>query len=506
MIASKKSRNRSFIQSLIRRSAECEALEARTMLSASVHIADYFPLANGNTWSFTGTDGADLASATGTQTSTANISEQGRLVTVLDLVATSGGQTREEKDYFAHTANGLRLFRTDVIGNSTVVTEITGGATVLPPDPVIGTPYTFTRNLTGTINSTTTFTGTTSGTVTLVGFEALTTGDGTYDALKETITQTYTDHLSNGSTTTGTNTKTEWLIKGIGYGRISVDDTSTNTVTGTKNTIYDLTLTDTPLATADPRLQVYGNSTKIANGDVTPRAIDNTAYGAVRVGRSVGHNFILTNTGSQALVLTPVSMSNYIAISGPAASDFSVVTQPGVTTLSPGQSTYFRVRFTPSATGSRLAVVTITSNSASNSTYSFDIRGTGFQVGAIDVTGGAGVHINNGAVSTSTTDGTRLGSVTTAGHHTLTSTFTIENTGLGTLNLTNNPLVSISGADASDFVVTVLPHASIVASDMTTFTITFDPSVKGFRKASVSIASSDPSKPLYTFSIAGTGV
>lgn len=85
------------------------------------------------------------------------------------------------------------------------------------------------------------------------------------------------------------------------------------------------------------------------------------------------------------------------------------------------------------------------------------------------------------------------------------NSFTIQNTGTGTLNLTGGPLVVIGGANPGDFTVTVNPSASIAASGSTNFTITFNPSASGTRTATVSIANDDSDENPYTFNIQGTG-
>ncbi len=89
---------------------------------------------------------------------------------------------------------------------------------------------------------------------------------------------------------------------------------------------------------------------------------------------------------------------------------------------------------------------------------------------------------------------------------TIVKTFTIENLGLGTLNLTGvSPYIVIGGAHAADFSVTVIPSTPIAASGNTTFQITFNPSATGVRNATLSIANDDSDENPYNFSISGTG-
>lgn len=86
-------------------------------------------------------------------------------------------------------------------------------------------------------------------------------------------------------------------------------------------------------------------------------------------------------------------------------------------------------------------------------------------------------------------------------------TFTIENTGAATLNLTgSSPYITIDGTHAADFSVTSIPSNTISASGSTTFQITFNPSAIGTRSATISIVNDDADENPYNFSIQGTGV
>jgi len=85
-------------------------------------------------------------------------------------------------------------------------------------------------------------------------------------------------------------------------------------------------------------------------------------------------------------------------------------------------------------------------------------------------------------------------------------TFTIQNTGDATLNLSGDPIVALSGTNAADFAVTEQPASTIASSGSDTFTIRFTPSASGEGTASVSIANDDADENPYTFSIKGLGV
>ncbi|MEY3199706.1 MAG: hypothetical protein RJA13_1664 [Bacteroidota bacterium] len=87
-----------------------------------------------------------------------------------------------------------------------------------------------------------------------------------------------------------------------------------------------------------------------------------------------------------------------------------------------------------------------------------------------------------------------------------TSTFTVENTGNATLNLSGSPKVAISGTNASEFTIDETSTASTVAaSGTTTFTVTFSPTSQGAKTAKISIANDDSNENPYEINLTGTG-
>ncbi len=100
-------------------------------------------------------------------------------------------------------------------------------------------------------------------------------------------------------------------------------------------------------------------------------------------------------------------------------------------------------------------------------------------------------------------DHTDFGSVAAASG-TIVKTFSIENTGTGLLTLGANA-VSISGTNADDFSVTTQPATTVSAVSSVTFQVTFDPSGKGTRTATLSIANDDSNENPYNYSVQGIG-
>ncbi|MFD2246780.1 IPT/TIG domain-containing protein [Pontibacter ruber] len=92
-----------------------------------------------------------------------------------------------------------------------------------------------------------------------------------------------------------------------------------------------------------------------------------------------------------------------------------------------------------------------------------------------------------------------------------TRTFTIENLGIGQLNLTGSPKVVVSGDNASEFIVNEVNTAAIIEDansglgNATTFDITFKPESFGQKKATVFISNNDTDENPYIFNITGNG-
>ena len=117
---------------------------------------------------------------------------------------------------------------------------------------------------------------------------------------------------------------------------------------------------------------------------------------------------------------------------------------------------------------------------------------------------GNGQSIPNNDATPSTSDGTDFGGVDVA-TDTLTRTFTIQNTGTGSLSLTGVPKVQITGS--SDFTVTLQPVSPVnIDNPTTTFQIRFAPSGVGNRTATVTISNNDANEASYQFAIQGNGV
>ncbi|MFD0862449.1 choice-of-anchor D domain-containing protein [Sungkyunkwania multivorans] len=119
---------------------------------------------------------------------------------------------------------------------------------------------------------------------------------------------------------------------------------------------------------ATREIAVTGNNIEIVNGDTTPDTSDYTDIGITTTGTQAVTTFAIKNIGATTLNLTG---SPLVQLAGSA--DFSVSLQPS-SNIAPGDSSTFRITYTPSTSGSDTALVTILNNDSDESVYSFTIQ------------------------------------------------------------------------------------------------------------------------------------
>jgi hypothetical protein len=122
----------------------------------------------------------------------------------------------------------------------------------------------------------------------------------------------------------------------------------------------------------------------------------------------------------------------------------------------------------------------------------------------IDIQGNS-ITLADGSTAVTLINHTHFGSVNLSGGS-ITRTFTIRNLGAAAVTLSGaSPYVTVSGAQAANFVVSAAPAASIPSAGSTTFQVTFTPTAAGNHNATVSISSNDSDESPYTFAILGRG-
>ncbi|MEN3324481.1 choice-of-anchor D domain-containing protein [Mariniflexile soesokkakense] len=248
-----------------------------------------------------------------------------------------------------------------------------------------------------------------------------------------------------------------------------------------------------------PEINIQGNSVSIVDGDITPSATDHTEFGNIAVGASFDRTYTIQNLGTGTLNLTGTPR---VAITGNAA--FSILTQPSAASIAPNGSLTFVVRFTPTVVGVNLqADISISNNDGDENPSDFRIQGTA-TAPEINIRGN-GTNIVDGDTTPSTTDHTEFGNVAVGA--TFDRTYTIQNLGTGTLNLSGTPRVAISGNPA--FSILTQPSAASIASgggDLT-FVVRFEPTIASNNlQATISITNNDSDENPYDFQIQGSAI
>jgi hypothetical protein len=185
---------------------------------------------------------------------------------------------------------------------------------------------------------------------------------------------------------------------------------------------------------------------------------------------------MLSNTGNASLSISS------IALSGTNSGDFAQ-TNNCHTSVGAGANCTINVTFTPSATGSRSASLTITDN-ATGSPQTLSLTGTGVSAPAVSL---SPQGLNFGQENMGLT--------------TAPQTVTLSNTGKASLSISS---IALGGAEPFDFAQSNTCGTSVAAGANCTISVTFTPGATGTLSASLSIADNASGTP-QTVSLSGTG-
>lgn len=169
------------------------------------------------------------------------------------------------------------------------------------------------------------------------------------------------------------------------------------------------------------------------------------------------------------------------------ASQFSVDQQPG-SPVAPGGSTTLVVKFLPTSSGNKTALLSIPSNDPDENPY--EITLSGYCEPIMDV-----LEIAPGE----TYD---FGTIYVGEY--AEATFTVKNFGSANLVLYGPP-VTLSGPGSASFTVTQQATSPLAPNGTSAFTIRFAPNSQNLKIATVSITNNDPDLSPYTFTVSGTG-
>ncbi len=119
-----------------------------------------------------------------------------------------------------------------------------------------------------------------------------------------------------------------------------------------------------------PEVNLLGNGMDISDGQTIPTLTNHTDFDTVLTNANLVRTYTIQNTGTENLSI------DSITINGTNASMFSI-TQPGVSTVLPGQSTSFTVTFAPTSIGLKTATVHVNNSDCNETDYDFAIKGIG---------------------------------------------------------------------------------------------------------------------------------
>ncbi|RYD18946.1 MAG: choice-of-anchor D domain-containing protein, partial [Verrucomicrobiaceae bacterium] len=213
-------------------------------------------------------------------------------------------------------------------------------------------------------------------------------------------------------------------------------------------------------------------------------------YGSLATGANVSRTFTIRNLG--IVDLTGLTITK----DGANAADFTVTASPVAPVAGPTGTTTFTVKFAPTTAGSKTAGIHIASNDADEASYDITLKGSAFvKVPEISVQQPVGSELTDGKTKKS------FGTVK-IGKKSAVKTFTIRNA--GTADLTGLS-IAVKGKQAKEFTVTKLSKTTLASGATTTFKVTFKPTAKGTRNASIQIKSNDANENPFDIPVTGSG-
>ncbi len=250
-----------------------------------------------------------------------------------------------------------------------------------------------------------------------------------------------------------------------------------------KNKNFNFSLQGTAQLTPAPSIVIAMGQDILQSGN----SIDIGGLSICSSGRD--YSFKIKNYGTADLNLTGTPI---VQISGTNANLFSISQLPA-TTLTPESETDFKIRFTPSGTGTKNAGFLIQNNDSSNSGFAFSLT-------ALETNPEINLSFNSNTIASGNNQYlgyTRINS----GNSNLS--FKIENTGSGNLILSGSPSVALGG-DTNNYGI-LQPSNSIISSTAAFFNLIKKFSSVGQKTSTISIPNDDCDENPYSVTFSGIG-
>jgi hypothetical protein len=244
----------------------------------------------------------------------------------------------------------------------------------------------------------------------------------------------------------------------------SINVTFTPTQNGSRNA--SLTITDDPLAGGQQTVSLTGTGVS-SNAGLSPASM---SFGTQLLNTSSTSQTVLKNVGTATLNISSIS----------ASGDFSQTNNCSAT-LAPGASCTINVTFTPTVSGSRSGVLTVTDDSFFGSPQTVPLSGTGVAPAAS--LSPTALSFGNQFVNSSSP----------------AAQTTLTNSGTATLNISS---ITVTG----DFSQTNNCGSTLAAGSNCAILVTFKPTVMGTRNGTLTINDDPLAGGQQTVPLSGTGV
>ena len=240
-----------------------------------------------------------------------------------------------------------------------------------------------------------------------------------------------------------------------------------------------------------PEINIKGNALSIVDGATPSSTTNATDFGTAATSTNVTKTYTIENTGSADLVLTAPYVQKSLATT------VFTITQPTLTTISAGNSSTFAITFNSALAGNFDEGIEVLSNDTDEGTYNFAIKAIAEVPVPNIVVKGNSTIILVGDATPSSTDNTDFGS--TATNTNVVKTYTIENTGTG--SLTVNDILMFNSPTSKYSISGISFPATIAANGSSTFTVTFNSAAAGTFTDTVLIGNNDPTDSTYNFAV-----
>ncbi len=267
------------------------------------------------------------------------------------------------------------------------------------------------------------------------------------------------------------------------------------TSSGTRNAVLRIASND---ADENPfEINLVGNGIPVpeialfrADGSPISDGSNTFSFGSVSLGSvSAAETITIHNTGSA--ILSDLA----VTVSGNSDADF-VISALETTTLAPGASTSLAIAFHPQASGTRSAVLQLTSNDPNSSVSTVLLTGDGNAFPVLAVEQIDGTRLEPGSTLPD------FGSVLVG---TTSTPLALRIMNIGNAEL-SGLLVSSVGSNGSDFTVTQPTVTTLSPQAAALFSVTFKPGSDGNKSAVLRISSSDSSTPPYEVIVIGSAI